>query len=143
MKTIFEDQSRQDLLARIMKLDQQSQPKWGKMNVYQMIKHCSLWEEMVLSKRQFKRTFLGRIFGKVALKDILKDKPMKRNVPTVPGFKIQGDGDITVEQRLWIDLIEEHARSHHVTYPHSFFGNMTREEWQTGSQTYRQPPSSV
>jgi hypothetical protein len=29
--------------------------QWGKMNVYQMLKHCALWEDMTFGKIAVKR----------------------------------------------------------------------------------------
>ena len=36
-----------------------------------MLEHCILWEEMVSGKKEFKRTFPGRLFGEIALKDMI------------------------------------------------------------------------
>ncbi len=44
----------------------------GKMNIYQMLKHCTLCEEMYLGKTKHKRTLLGRLFGKMALNSLSK-----------------------------------------------------------------------
>jgi hypothetical protein len=55
----------------------------GKMNIYQMLKHCTIWEEWILGKNQpkYKQTFLGLIFGKMVLKKMTKDeKPLDRNM---------------------------------------------------------------
>ena len=43
---------------------------WGKMNIYQMIKHCTIWDEWILGKNNpiYKQEFFGLIFGKLALK---------------------------------------------------------------------------
>ncbi len=80
------------------------------MNVYQILKPCTQWQEMMLGKKKYKRAFLGRLFGKKALEDLIKDeKPMKRNLPTLAEFKIKGTGDVASEREKWIALIEEHA----------------------------------
>jgi hypothetical protein len=39
MKTIFDKATRDELTARINMLTENSGPNWGKMNVYQMLKH--------------------------------------------------------------------------------------------------------
>jgi len=43
----------------------------GQMNIYQMLKHCTLYEEMLLGKKKFKQIFLGRLFGKIAMKELI------------------------------------------------------------------------
>lgn len=39
MKTIFERETRDALVERIGKINDNSQAQWGKMNRYQMVKH--------------------------------------------------------------------------------------------------------
>ncbi|MES1224847.1 MAG: hypothetical protein ABUT20_55675, partial [Bacteroidota bacterium] len=89
MKTIFDRSTQEEIIQRISTLNESSKAQWGKMNVYQMIKHCITAEEMFLGRTKYKRKFIGRLLGKIALKGILKDeKPMYRNSPTSPYFKI-------------------------------------------------------
>jgi hypothetical protein len=88
MKSVLDKATRDELISRINSLNENSTPQWGKMNVYQMVKHCALWEEMLLGKKQYKQSFLGRLFGKIALKDMLKDQPVKPNLPTVPSLRL-------------------------------------------------------
>lgn len=128
MKTIFNETSREELLARICTLDEQSRPQWGQMTAYQMLRHCILWEEMALGRQLYRQSFLGRLFGKMALKDILKDEPLKRNLPTVPGFKISGSGEVAAEKDKLIDLINEHAHCSNPGFIHPFFGRLTQEQ---------------
>ena len=40
MQSLFESKSNKEILDRINKLDENSQAKWGKMNVAQMLAHC-------------------------------------------------------------------------------------------------------
>src|SRR5438309_11620791 len=105
MKTVFDSATREELISRINSLNENSTPKWGKMNVYQMVKHCSQWEEMLLGKKKYRQSFLGRLFGKIALKGMMKDEPMKQNLPTVPSFKVMSTGDVTAAKAEWIRLI--------------------------------------
>lgn len=128
MKTIFDQTTREEVINRIKTLNENSTGQWGKMNVYQMLKHCTLWEEMLLGKKQYRQSFLGRLFGKMALKDMLKDEPLKPNLPTVPGFKIGGNGDIAAAKAEWISLIGEHAQQKSTGFVHPFFGKLTAEQ---------------
>lgn len=135
MKTIFDTQTADELIARIEQLHNNSQPAWGKMTLYQMIKHCSMWEEMLLQKQLYKQTFLGRLFGKFALKDMMKDEPAKKNLPTVPSFRITGEGDAQVEKQRWISLILEHRQRQNEGFMHPFFGQLTAD--QAGRMDYK------
>lgn len=130
MKTIFDKIIRDELIVRIKLLNQNNTAQWGKMNVYQMLKHCIQWEQMALGKKKYKQSFLGRLFGKMALKDFIKDQtPFKRNVPTMPEFKIkETSGDIELERENWINLIEEYAQFSNTDFVHPFFGKMTKDQ---------------
>ncbi len=135
MKTIFDKETREGLIARINKLDENSSAQWGKMNVYQMLKHCTLWEEMLLGKTQYRQSFLGRLVGKMALKDMMKDEPAKKNLPTVPSFKITGNGDVAAAKDEWLGLLAEHATREPSGFMHPFFGQLTAE--QAGVMAYK------
>lgn len=130
MKTIFDKATRDELIARIKTLDENSTPLWGKMNVYQMLKHCTVVEEMYMGKKKYNRVFIGRLFGKIALKNLTKDSaPMGRNAPTGADFKISEiNGDVLAERDKWITLIEEYAHFSNPGFIHWFFGSMTTEQ---------------
>lgn len=132
MKTVFDQSTRDELIRRINSINANSTAQWGKMNVYQMLKHCTLWEEWVAGKKIHKRAFIGRIFGKMALKSFLKDdSPLGRNSPTLPSLTIAriGDGgDIASEQAKWVTLIQGYAHFSNPGFVHSFFGKMTKEQ---------------
>ena len=100
------------------------------MTVYQMLLHCSLWEETSLGRRKHKQAFMGRLFGKMALKKMLKDEsPVDRGMPTAPGFKTTGvSGDVEDQKKNWIALIKEHSDVNHYEIVHPFFGTMTKEQ---------------
>jgi hypothetical protein len=129
MKTIFDERTTDELISRISKLNENSKAQWGKMTIYQMLKHNTLWEEMISGEKKCKRMFLGRLFGKMVLKNFIKDeKPMDRNMPTVPGFAITGQGDVLSEKKKWIDMVKEHVRFSNADFVHPFFGKMTKEQ---------------
>ena len=65
MKTLFDKTTRDELINRINTINENSTAQWGKMNVYQMLKHCTLWQEMILGKKKYKQPFIGRLFGKM------------------------------------------------------------------------------
>lgn len=92
MKTVFDLPTREELIQRISLLKQDSKPIWGKMNVYQMTKHCTIWNEWVLGQKDFnyKQDFIGKIFGKMALKSNTKDdKPIAKNMPAGKVFTVK------------------------------------------------------
>ena len=129
MKSVFDKATRAELINRINTLNENSKAQWGKMNVSQMLKHCTQFEEMSLGKKKYKQSFLGKLFGKMALKDMLKDEPVKRNLPTVPSFKVKENSfDLANERKKWVDLIKEYEHFSNSDFVHPFFGKMTKKQ---------------
>lgn len=132
MKTIFDPNNRAELIDRIKLINDSSSALWGKMNVYQMLKHCTNWEEWILGKKQYiyKQEFLGSIFGKMALRKMIDtEKPFDRNVPTSDQLKIkETSGDLEAEKEKWIALLHEYENYSNPGFIHDFFGKMTKDQ---------------
>ena len=129
MKTILDKETRDELIARINLLDDTCSAQWGKMSVYEMIRHCTIWDEMVLNDVKLKQAFIGKLFGKIALRKVLEnDAPLDKNVPTSTPYKVRGTGDLQDAKMKWISGLERYE--HHTTpeFLHDFFGRMTREQ---------------
>ncbi len=129
MKTIFDTETANELIARINSLQADDTARWGKMNAWQMLKHCTMSEEMYQGKKSYKRLFIGRLFGRMALNGILRNEdPMKKNQPTHPELKITGSGNFETERSKWIELLKGYASFSNPGFVHPFFGKMTRDE---------------
>ncbi len=129
MKSLHDQSAREELISRINSLSENSTAQWGKMNLYQMLKHCCLAEESFLGKKIYPRVFLGRIFGQMAIKNMLKDeRPISRNAKTKADFIVTGNGDYRAEKDKWISLIREYEHYHGDGINHWFFGRMNKEE---------------
>lgn len=135
MKTILDKASREELIQRVSRLKKESTPQWGKMNVAQMMRHCAQWDEMALGKTQYKQSLLGKLFGKTALRDMLKDEPIRRNLPTVPSFRVKEHISFDAEKAKWLQLLAEYGHYSRDSFIHPFFGPLTRE--QTGIIVYK------
>jgi hypothetical protein len=130
MKSVFDASVRAELASRIHLLSLQSNAQWGKMNAYQMIKHCTLCEDMMLGKTKIKRVLIGRLIGGIILKKVLKDNtPFGKNSPTSPLLKTTTkSGDIEQQKKEWVSRLEEYARYDDPEFVHPFFGPMTKEQ---------------
>jgi hypothetical protein len=130
MKSVFDAPTREELIKRINSLNQQSNAQWGKMNVFQMLKHCTLHEDMVLGKIKINRVLPGRLFGGMMLKKVLKDdRPFGKNAPTSSLLKTTKEsGDIEHQKKEWINRIEQYADYSYPNFVHPFFGPMTKEQ---------------
>lgn len=130
MKTIFDQDTVQQLVTRVEALSADDIAQWGKMNSFQMLKHCILSEEMFQGKKTYKRLFIGKLFGKMALKGILKNEDfMKKNQPTHSDFKIkESSGDFEKEKQKWMELLQDYSDYSLSAFIHPFFGKMTKDE---------------
>ena len=130
MKTILDAQTRKELIGRINTLDKTAKGQWGKMTLFQMLKHCTLWDEWTLGTNSpvYRQDLLGKIFGKIALKSTVgNDNAMKKGMPA--GFLAvkEGDGDIEQQKQLWVSRINQYETFDNPAFIHDFFGKMTNE----------------
>ena len=132
MKTVWDRTTREELIARINSLTPEHTCQWGKMNVYQMAKHCAIWDEWVLGKHNggYKQTLLGFIFGKMALKSSVRDSsPMKKNMPTGKYWIVKEKiGDLELQKQTWASYIADYEHYSNPRFIHDFFGKMTITE---------------
>ncbi|MNJ95152.1 hypothetical protein D3C87_128590 [compost metagenome] len=132
MKTIFDKATAIEIIDRINTLNSGSKREWGKMNLFQMLKHCVIWTEWVMGKNnyKYKQEFIGYLFGKIVLKGIMKDdRIMKRGMPAGRDFEVRENGDnIELQKRTLINLIQGYECYSNSGFIHDFFGKMTREQ---------------
>ena len=132
METIFDPQVRESLILRINSLDKDHTAGWGKMNIFQMVKHNTYWNGWILGTENhvYKQAFMGRIFGKMAMRNMIKDeKPIAKNIPTSAQFKVkETSGDLEAEKLKWIFLTEAYEKYDNPDFIHDFFGKMTKEQ---------------
>lgn len=132
MKTIFDSLTREELMIRINRLNENNTAQWGKMNLYQMLKHCTIWDEWMLGKNKtvYKQAFVGVLFGKIALKSVTKDdSPLRKGTPTTSALIIKEKaGDIELTKQKWVALINEYSQYSNPDFVHIFFGKMTKEQ---------------
>lgn len=129
MQSIFDKENYEELVSRLQKLNANSTPLWGKMNVAQMLHHLNLAMETPLGTFQpkGKPVFFMRPFRSV----LYNDKPFGKGAPTPKDYKITGSFDFTAERdRALADLKQISERGINSDYkPHVFFGTLTNEQW--------------
>lgn len=118
--------------ARIKALRADSRAQWGKMDVAQMLAHCQQPLRVAIGQLRLKHSLIGKLFGKMAKKKLLADKPWGQGMPTAPEFKVTKRVDFENERRTLLDLVRrfgEGGPSSLTPLPHPFFGPLTPEEW--------------
>lgn len=118
--------------TRIKSLRADSRAQWGKMTVSQMVVHTQQPLRVAIGQLRLKHSLIGKLFGKMAKKKLLADKPWSEGMPTAPEFKVANQPDFESERRALLDLVRrfgEGGASSLTPLPHPFFGPLTPDEW--------------
>ena len=135
MKNLFQSDALKEIQQRIEKLQPDSRRLWGKMEVAQMLAHCSATMEVAVGEKTPPRMFIGRILGPLFKPSFTNDKPFSKGGPTDKSFLVIDQRNFEKEKSRLLELITQFASGgpEKVTKsPHSFFGKMTAIEWSTG-----------
>jgi len=135
MNTLFQPIVAQTVKQRIESLRPTSQRHWGKMNVAQMIAHCSAALEAATGDSFPPRMFLGRLLGPLLKANLTNDKIFRKNTPTVKSFVFTDERDFETEKTKLLALIDkfvERGEAGVTKHPHAFFGSLTPDEWSSG-----------
>ena len=128
MKSIFETETKNELVQRLDELSPTSSAKWGKMDAGQMLWHCKYPLKIAIKN---KKEGNGKLFMKLFKKSLYNDKPFKRSLPTAKFLIPTESKNFNNEKEQLIQLISEtHALKERKKWnPHPIFGNFTHEQW--------------
>lgn len=134
MQDIFDPKDAQTYIDRINRLTPETQRKWGKMSVDQVLAHLNVAYETIYEPEKHPKP--GFIAG-FLLKNFVKAKtvndiPYKQSIPTGPMFIIKGSRDFEEEKKRLIGFIQKTQQLGREAFDgkksHSF-GKLTAEEW--------------
>jgi hypothetical protein len=133
MKNLFEAARVEEVNERMAHLRPDSERLWGKMNVAQMLAHCSAAIGMAEGKVSPPRILLGRLLGPLAKRSlIVNGEPMRRNSMTEKSVLVTDERDFQVERQRLRESIDRFASGGPgicTKHPHFFFGPLTPVEW--------------
>ena len=135
MKNIFNHLDTMEILNHIDKLNPNLQPQWGKMDVAQMLAHCSSFQDIAMGNSFPPRSLLGRLVGRFAKPIFSNDKPVPRNMSTIPTILITDKKEFETEReklKQKIITFQNDGPENCTTHPHPFFGKFSSEEWGKG-----------
>ncbi|WP_066069682.1 DUF1569 domain-containing protein [Neobacillus soli] len=135
MKNIFNPMHTAEILKRIDKLSPNSQPQWGKMDVAQMLAHCSAFQDIAMGNSFPPRSWLGIIVGRFAKQIVYNEKTLPRNMSTIPTILIADNREFEIEKeklKQKIITFQNNGPEKCTTHPHPFFGKLTSEQWGKG-----------
>lgn len=130
---IFTRSVADEIIKRINALTPDTQPKWGKMSVAQMLAHCCVTYEMVYDNKHPKPGAFARFLLKAFVKNIVvSEKPYKHNSRTAPAFLITDPKVFETEkQRLigYINKTEQVGIAQFDGKESLSFGRLSKQEW--------------
>lgn len=133
MKNIFNEADKNEILQRIEKLNPESKPLWGSMNVAQMLAHCANGSKMPTGEIKTTRApFPFSLVGKLLKSKILGEGPLRRNSPTAKELKIVDQRDFEKEKANFIAAVKkltEGGEQAVKNETHPFMGKMSAREW--------------
>lgn len=135
MKNLYHPEAVDEVLWRIDKLQPATQRQWGKMDVAQMMAHCSAALDMASGKLILPRLFIGRVIGPFIKPIYSNDKPFSRGNPTDPKLVVADQRDFLREQqqlKVKVRQFHEGGEAKCTSHPHPFFGALTPREWGIG-----------
>jgi len=135
MKTLYEKDTADELIGRIDCLQAISERQWGKMDVAQMMAHCSAALDMASGKVLLPRMFIGRLLGSFVKPIYSNEKAFSKSSPTDPKLVVSDQRDFQKEKdqlKVKVREFQEGGEEKCTRHPHPFFGSLTPYEWGRG-----------
>lgn len=130
-ESLFDAAGRRAMEERIRAVGDGSPRGWGRMQPAAMFAHCSVGLQVALGDVRLKRALLGLLFGRIAKRTALGTRPLPRNLPTGPEFKVARPRPLEDERAALLALVARFGAGPGAVAdgPHPFFGAMTAAEW--------------
>ncbi len=126
----FTEKQVQDFFERIDKLDRTKMPKFGEMNVNQMVCHCTDFFRMANGSKK------ALEYGVVDPNHILKLSRSGKTAPAPKGFgQTEGNGTAPIDLASDKEILKEHLLEFskldkdYAFAEHPYFGNISFEKW--------------
>jgi len=135
MKNLFQAEAVVDVISRVDTLQPATQRLWGKMDVAQMMAHCSAALDMASGQLNLPRLFIGRVIGPFVKPIYSNEKPFSQNNPTDPKLVVSDQRDFLRERdqlKVKVRQFHEGGEAKCTRHPHPFFGSLTPQEWSIG-----------
>ena len=132
ISTSINQKLREEIIARVWHLRPHAEPQWGTMNVFQMVKHCRLFEAWIHGIGDWDYTISRSTPTQAAqaLAAITADDAplMKFAASSKILIVAEPDCDFESERNLWIEHLERYESYKNPAFVHDFFGKMTTEQ---------------
>jgi uncharacterized protein DUF1569 len=131
---LFKKQDYEALKKRIENLSPNSERQWGSLTHAQMLAHCTKVLNVALTdyKSQY---FLGKLFGKKIVSNILKNKyEMKKGIKSSKKLFEAHPKSFDEEKAILLETFKQFHKNGAAFYEnklHPFFGRLTADTWNT------------
>ena len=134
MENIFDSKTTQRYIDRINKMCANTQRKWGKMTVDQVLAHLNVAYSFIFEpEKQKSPSFLAKFLLKTFVKKkVTNEIPYKQNLPTSPIFIISDERNFEVEQKkiiVNIQRVQQLGKTAFEGKNHTSFGPLSASEW--------------
>ncbi len=133
LPNVFTKDVSEAMIDRINHLTSQTQAKWGKMSVSQMLAHCCVTYEYIYENKYKKPNAIMSMVLKLLVKNlVVNEKPYKPGTATGPDFIIKDDRNFEVEKQRLIGFIRQTqalGESHFDGKASQSFGVLSKTEW--------------
>jgi hypothetical protein len=136
MKTLTNDEDRNEVITRLRRINATSERRWGQMTAAQMLCHLADSYRVGLGEKKASSINPG-LLQRTLVKRIALYTPIRwpKGVPTMPEVK-QGaggtnPGDFEADRAGLIALVERFPASRQAceSTPHPLFGKMSYDDW--------------
>jgi hypothetical protein len=135
-QNLFQQETVEGLFRRIDQLRPESARQWGKMDVAQMMAHCSKGLDMANGRVVLPRVFLGWTLGPMLKFIYTNDRPFGHNAPTHRQLVMADPFEFARER----EHLKQKIQAFHIggeaqctKHAHPFFGKLTPQQWARGS----------
>lgn len=131
MKSLVEEEAVSEVKGRLEALDRGREAKWGKLSVTEMLAHCQRGLEVPLGMRELKRpNIFLRTLMKLVKPSMYNETRWRKNLPTLPEFRVDSYGDFEQEREKLNALIDEFRSRQGGEWPdHPVLGDFSEEQW--------------
>ena len=108
MQNVFDAQGAQEYINRINNLTPETQRKWGKMSVDQVLAHLNVAYDLTFTPEKFpKPSFIAKfLLSRFVKPKITNEIPYKQSLPTSPAFIIADERNFEEEKAKLIGNIQ-------------------------------------
>ena len=134
MQNVFDAKDAQEYINRINNLTPETQRKWGKMSVDQVLAHLNVAYDLTFTSEKFpKPSFIAKfLLSRFVKPKITNEIPYKQSLPTSPVFIIADERNFEEEKAKLIgniQRVQQLGREAFEGKENINFGKMTAQCW--------------